>query len=161
MDHHHPKLDYDRLTPLIYMGTNACCSSHFDESLLKKGVRADISLEEKRVDTPYGIEFYVWLPTKNHSSPMVEQLAFGVNALKFFADNNVKCYVHCKNGHGRAPTLAAAYFIAHENMTAEEAISFVKKKRSGAHIEPVQREALLSLEKNLRGGATLPQEKCC
>lgn len=147
MNHHHPSIDYSVITDYILIGTNACCRSHFDESLLAKGVQADISLEEGHIDMPYGVDFYVWLPTEDHTSPSPEKLAFGVQALKFFVDRNLPCYVHCKNGHGRAPTLVAAYLIVHQNMTADEAIRFVHEKRVGAHIEPDQRDALIDFHK--------------
>lgn len=146
MNHTHPPIDHSSVTDLILIGTNTCCQSHFDESLLAKGVRVDISLEEEHVDMPYGVDFYVWLPTKDHTPPSPEKLAFGVQSLTFFIDHKLPCYVHCKNGHGRAPTLVAAYLIACQNMTVDEAIRFVQGKRSGTHIEPNQREALVEFQ---------------
>lgn len=147
MNHDHPLIDYSIVTDFIYIGTNACCRLHFDESLLAQGVRADISLEEERVDLAYGVDFYIWLPTKDHAPPSPDKLAFGVQALKFFVDHRLTCYVHCKNGHGRATTLVAAYLIASRQLSVDEAISFVVKKRSGAHMDPVQRKALVEFQR--------------
>lgn len=143
MSHIHPSIDYSIVTDFIYIGTNACCRLHFDESLLAQGVRADISLEEERVDLAYGVDFYIWLPTKDHKPPSPDKLIFGVQALKFFVDHRLTCYVHCKNGHGRATTLVAAYLIVCQNMTVDDAIRFVQEKRIGAHIELNQRKALV------------------
>lgn len=146
MSHSHAPIDYSVVKALIFIGTNTCCQSHFDESLLAKGVRADISLEAEHVDMPYGVDFYIWLPTKDHTPPTPEKIAYGVQTLKFFVDHKIPCYVHCKNGHGRAPTLVAAYLIACQDMTMDDAIRLVQEKRARAHIEPTQREALVEFQ---------------
>ncbi len=110
----HPKhvpLEYSKITDLIYLGTNQCCQPHFEKSLLKKGIRADISLEKEKLDQPYGIDYFLWLPVTDGTAPTQEQLLIGAKAIKNFVDNKIKMYVHCKRGHGRSPTLVAAYFI--------------------------------------------------
>jgi protein-tyrosine phosphatase len=61
--------------------------------------------------------------------------------LQFFIKNKVKVYIHCKHGHGRAPTLVAAYFIA-QGMSVAEALKFVKSRRPSIHPNRVQVEAL-------------------
>ncbi len=139
----HPqnKLDFDYITDGIYIGTNQCCQTHFDENLVKDGVSVDISLEEERVDAPFGVEFYVWIPVKNRMSPAPDQLEFGVSVLEKLVSMGKKVYVHCKNGHGRAPTLVAAYLVKN-GKTPEEAEAFVKTKRLPVHLEEVQREAI-------------------
>ncbi len=160
MAHRH-QLDYSVITPNITIGTNACCSAHFAEDLLAKGIRADISLEETSIDSPFGVDFYVWLPTKDHEAPTQEKLAFGVAALGFFIDRGITCYVHCKNGHGRATTLVAAYLIGEGKMSADDAVSLVEKRRNGAHIEPAQRAALAEFERLYRKRPTATPSVCC
>ncbi len=54
----HMPFEYDQVTEHIYVGTNQCCIVHFDESLLEAGIRADISLEQERLDTPFGVDFF-------------------------------------------------------------------------------------------------------
>lgn len=56
-DTHDSALDYDEITDGISIGTNQCCRAHFDERLRQEGITADISLEEDRVDQPFGVEF--------------------------------------------------------------------------------------------------------
>lgn len=141
-DHPHIKeLDYHYITDGIYIGTNQCCQSHFDERLRKEGIIAAISLEEERLDAPFGVDFYVWIPVKNHTPPTPDQLEFGVSVLKKLVSMGKKIYVHCKNGHGRAPTLVAAYLVR-KGKSPEEAEAFIKVKRPSIHLEAVQREAL-------------------
>ncbi len=127
----HPKhilLEYNQVTEQIYLGTNQCCQLHFEESLLKAGIRADISLEKERLDTPFGVDFFLWLPVADYEPPSQEQLLIGVRTLKELVDNNIKVYVHCKRGHGRSPTLVTAYFIL-EGLSASKAIKRIRDKR--------------------------------
>lgn len=154
----HPQikqLEYDYITDGIFIGTNQCCQTHFDEKLKQEGIEADISLEEERVDTPFGIDFYTWIPTRDHAPPTPDKLEFGVSVLEKLVAMKKKVYVHCQNGHGRAPTLVAAYLI-HQGKTPKEAIDFIKLKRPTIHLEEVQRSALEEFF-NQRN----KQEHCC
>lgn len=144
----HPqnKLDFDYITDGIYIGSNWCCQVHFDEELKKLGITADISLEEEQIDAPFGADFYIWIPVKDHMPPTPDQLEFGVWALEKLVSMGKKVYVHCKHGHGRAPTLVAAYLVKN-GKTPEEAEAFIKTKRPSIHLEDVQRQALHDFSK--------------
>lgn len=137
----HKHTEYSKITEYIYIGTNACCQQHFDKKLLKKGVTVDISLEEVRMDTPFGVKCYLWLPVKDHYPPAMYQFLTGVACIDNAVKTKNKVYVHCKNGHGRAPTLVAAYFIT-QGMSVKEAITFLKSKRAGVNLRPAQLKAL-------------------
>lgn len=149
MPTNHPTLDYSEITPLIFIGKNSCCTTHFDDELIARGVRSDISVEEERIDHPFGVDFFLWLPTKDHTAMTHEKADLGITTLKFFEQRSIPCYVHCKNGHGRAPMLVAAYFIAEKNMTADEAMSEIKHKRPSAHFQNVQIAFLREREKGV------------
>ncbi|MBI2048152.1 MAG: dual specificity protein phosphatase family protein [Parcubacteria group bacterium] len=140
------QLNYDAIIDGIYIGTNQCCKTHFEEVLLKEGITADISLEEERLDIPFGVDMYVWIPVKNHTPPTSDQLDFGVATLEKLLSLRRKIYVHCKNGHGRAPTLVAAYLIK-KGKTVEEAIEFIKSKRPAIHLQDEQKNALIDFAK--------------
>lgn len=144
----HIPLEYSRITDNIYLGTNQCCKLHFDKSLLKKGIWADISLEKERLDTPFGVKYFLWLPVMDHTAPTQTQLNLGAYAIRSLVDNNVKAYIHCKRGHGRSPTLVAAYFIL-KGMTVKEAVEAVKQKRS-IHLRASQIKALEKFERSLK-----------
>lgn len=147
------QLDYNYITDGIYIGTNKCCQMHFDKKLKEEGITTDISLEGERVDAPFGVQFYTWIPVKNHTAPTNEQLDFGVAILEKLVSMKKKVYVHCKNGHGRAPTMVAAYLIK-EGKSVDEAIDFIKAKRPTIHLEKIQKESLAEFSKNLN-------ESCC
>jgi hypothetical protein len=38
------------------------------QKIKKENIEADISLEEERVDAPFGVKFYVWIPIKDHAA---------------------------------------------------------------------------------------------
>lgn len=137
----HISMNYSAITDLLIIGTNMCCQKHFDEQLLQKGVVADISLESEKLDHPWGIKYFLWLPTVDHTAPTMEALAMGVQMLRFCMENSIKVYIHCKNGHGRAPTVVAAYLIS-TGMSVKDAIKTIAKQRREIHIEPVQEARL-------------------
>lgn len=114
---------------------------HFEKKLMDKGITADVSLEEKRVDAPFGVKSYLWLPTKDHYPPTQNQLQIAAEHIGHLIDTGNKVYVHCKNGHGRAPTLVAAYYI-HRGMEVKEAMKKIKTKRKSTHINERQQRAL-------------------
>ena len=148
MKHKTLTFEYSQITKYIYIGTNMCCQAHFDKSLLKKGIKADISLEKKKLDHPFGVDYYLWLPTKDHQAPTLKQLEVGVAFLQKLVSQKVKCYVHCQQGHGRAPTLVAAYLVS-EGMSADKAFDFIKKKRPDAHPNPKQISAVKIFKRTL------------
>jgi len=84
---------------------------------------------------------------KNHAAPKTDQLEFRVSVLKKFVSMQKKVYVHCKNGHGRAPTLVATYLVK-KGKTPEEAEGLIKTKHPSIHLEDVQREAIKDFNKN-------------
>jgi len=44
------------------------CQEHFSEKLIKKGIKADISLEKESLDRPFGATYFLWLPVKDEES---------------------------------------------------------------------------------------------
>ncbi|MDE2078916.1 MAG: dual specificity protein phosphatase family protein [Patescibacteria group bacterium] len=150
MEHvHDPSapLDYNYITDGIYEGTNQCCSIGLSEVLKREGIVADMSLEDTRLDQPFGVEAYVWLPTKDHTPPSQDQLSFGAAALEQWVAQKKKVYLHCKNGHGRASTVLAAYLI-NQGHDPESAFALIQKHRSAAHLQDSQKEALQTYWKN-------------
>ncbi|PJE61644.1 hypothetical protein COU87_03605 [Candidatus Roizmanbacteria bacterium CG10_big_fil_rev_8_21_14_0_10_39_12] len=98
-------------------------------------------LKKRRLMRLLVYRFYIWIPIRNHTAPTSEQLNFGVVTIKKLVGMKKKMYVHCQNGHGRAPTMIAAYLIK-EGKSADEALKFIKEKRPTIHLDDVQKEAL-------------------
>lgn len=136
----HGPANFDQITDFIWIGNNMCCAIH-NRELLQLGFDADIDLEENRAEEPPHTSIYLWLPTKDHTPPTMQQLKTGVTTLTSLVKQHIKVYVHCKNGHGRAPTLVAAHLITH-GKTVDEAIAFIKERRPVIHLGSSQIEAL-------------------
>lgn len=141
MPDHEPKLDYNLIADGIYVGTNACCVDHLAGLLRDEGITVDVSLESEKLDQPFGVEAYLWLPTEDHTPPSRDQLMMGVAFIAQAVSLHKKIYVHCKNGHGRAPTLVAAYFSTH-GKTPDDAIALIKSQRPSAHLQDTQTESV-------------------
>ena len=140
----HQRTDYSRINQYIYIGTNFCCKVHFDKRLLKKGIATDISLEETSMDSPFGVKSYLWLPVKDYYPPSRYQFLVGVSVIDNAIKTKNKVYVHCKNGHGRAPTLVAAYLIS-QGMSVSKAVKLIRSKRPEIHLRHRQLKALKNL----------------
>ncbi len=145
----HKGFDYDQITEEVFIGTNMCCQIGFSKELLSKGVRADISLEKDRTDAPDGVDYFLWLPTENGKSPSPKDLDIGVKFLDFLISNKVKTFIHCRNGHGRAPTFFTAYLIS-RGMEIREAIKLIESKRPSIHLSELQIQALDEFKKHYK-----------
>jgi protein-tyrosine phosphatase len=143
-----PGFDYQQISKLVYLGTNMCCQFGFAKELLSKGIRVDISLEDLRIDAPHGVDYFLWLPTPDYLPPTPDALALGVELLEFCAKRELPVYIHCRNGHGRAPTLLAAYLIK-QGMTPTDAIANIKAKRPSIHITEAQMAGLKAYSKTI------------
>jgi protein-tyrosine phosphatase len=139
------KLDYDHIDDGIYVGTNQCCAGHFNNYLIEKEkIEADISLEEENMDHPFGIKYFLWLPVKDQTAPTQEQVEVGSAMIDKFIAMKKRIYIHCKNGHGRAPTLVAAYYLK-KGKSLREAVAIVSNKRRSVHFTDAQMQFLREL----------------
>lgn len=147
-NHDEAQFEYSQITSQIYIGTNFCCPTHFDENLAGLGITADLSLEEEAQDAPYGVRYFLWLPVKDDDAPSVTQFRLGVDFIDCLVKSGEKIYVHCTKGHGRGPTMVAAYFIS-IGMEVDEAVEKIKASRPEVHLVLPQIEALRSFSKRV------------
>lgn len=145
----HPHMNFSKIMDRIYIGTNFCCDTHFAPELLERGVTYDLSLEEDRVDTPIGGAAYLWLPVKDGNAPSEQQFMMGVSFIDAAVHTGRRVYVHCKNGHGRAPTMVAAYLIK-TGMPIDDAIKLIAAHRPEIHINDMQLTALRAYETSIK-----------
>ncbi len=145
----HPIFEYSEITPLISLGTNMCCDVH-GKSLVDAGYTADVDLEDIRQELPPLVRIYLWLPTPDNLAPRLEQFLVGVHALHQLIQAGQRTYVHCKNGHGRSPTLVIAYFLA-TGLQLQESYHRVWSKRPEIHLQKEQEIALQEFERRYRG----------
>lgn len=74
-------------------------------------------------------------------APTFDQLSFGAESIEKLISQNRKVYVHCKNGHGRAPTFVTAYLIR-KGYKLNDAIEFISSKRPSMHLHEPQKKVL-------------------
>ena len=142
----HPKeFNYDFISDGIYIGSNQCCAEHLSKLLADEGIDVAMSLEEDRVDQPFGVLAYTWIPVIDMDVPTLDQIHYGVATLEHFVKNNHKIFVHCKNGHGRSSTFVAAFLMKSKNISFDQAFAIIKKGRPAAHMNEKQQEFLKGL----------------
>lgn len=141
---HHPEFDFSQVTETVFLGTNLCCLSRSHiQILLDIGITAEIDLEAERQDSAPDVPVYMWLPVPDKTAPDMEQFIAGVNLISLMSKLGKKTYVHCQYGHGRSPTLVAAYLVS-QGKTVDEAVEAVKAARPEIHLEQAQVDALNS-----------------
>ena len=134
-------LNFSKIDRNIYIGTTICCRYHF-EKLLSLGMKADIDLQEEKIDNPSGVTSFLWLPTTDFTAPSQAQLTIGAHFIEDLVNSKMSCYVHCNKGYGRAPTLVASYYILVKGMTPLQAVKFIKNRRRKAGPNKKQMNAL-------------------
>lgn len=150
MEHKHIQLSYNKIDDFIFAGNNLCCQSQFDKELLARGISADISLEAERMDNPRGVKYFFWFPWKEDAAPGVELMNLALRIVDALIAQNIKMYVHCRNGHGRTSTFLLSYFMYKNNIGVEQALDILRERRPSGHINGVQRQFLQEFEKVLK-----------
>jgi len=138
--------DYSKITDNIFIGSDLCkghvCPIH-SEQFRALGVASEINLTAEHKEIPPDrMDIYAWIPVIDQKAPSQDQLEVGSLLIDTTVSKGKNIYVHCKEGHGRSPTMVAAYFIRYKGMEVEEAIAAVKVKRPDIHLEDEQKEAL-------------------
>lgn len=141
----HKQMELSQIDAQVFIGTNACCMHHLKWNLLDRGVTCDISLEAEIIDQPFGADCFLWLPTVDHTAPSAHNVKVGVAALDEMLKEGHKVYIHCKNGHGRAPTFYAAFLVLKRGLDWETAWQAIKTSRPEAHLDPSQEAFLQGL----------------
>jgi len=143
--------DYSKITDKIYIGSDLCkggvCLIHAEEfKSLGVSVELNLSNEENELP-PSNLEIYAWIPVVDGYAPSQNQLDVGTSIMNEAIKDKKVVYVHCRNGHGRSPTMVAAYLIRYKGLGVDETIGVIKGRRPEIHIEEVQRTALKKFKK--------------
>jgi protein-tyrosine phosphatase len=140
------KFRYSQITDKIYIGSDFCkggvCLLHSEEfKALGVSVELNLSQEENELP-PKELEVYCWLPVSDGNTPSPQQFDIGSGIINDGIEAGKTVYVHCKNGHGRSPSVVVAYLIRFKGYTVADAVSLIEEKRPESHIEEIQKEAL-------------------
>jgi len=140
-----PLIKYSRITPQIFVGPQYRMAGK--RKLERLGITGDVNLRVEFDDAAHGLalQHYCHLPTIDDDAPTLEHLAEGAAFIRKIVAGGGKVYIHCAGGVGRAPTLAAAWFIT-QGMSLNEALALIKKARPFIKIMPVQMAQLQHFE---------------
>lgn len=140
-----PLLKYSQITPQVFVGPQY---GQAGKRLLEElGIHYGVNLRQEFDDARHGLalRYYCYLPTPDDHAPSLEDLKRGTAFIEEALHKGGKVYIHCAGGVGRAPTLAAAYFVS-QGMSVEEALALIRKSRpfinpTAHQIEQLQRFA--------------------
>lgn len=140
-----PLLQYSRITPEIYVGPQYNLAGK--RKLESMGITAGINMRLEFDDAAHGLalEKYCYLPTIDDEAPALDHLNAGIDFIQHMLAEGRKVYIHCAGGVGRAPTMAAAYFIS-QGLTLAETLTLIKKTRPFIKIMPPQMALLKRFE---------------
>jgi hypothetical protein len=140
-----PTKNYSRITPDIYVGPQYRQSGK--HKLQQWGIDGDVNMRIEFDDAAHNLALthYCHLPTVDDTAPTLDHLQQGVEFIDRVVAGGGKVYIHCAGGIGRAPTMAAAYFMS-QGHTLAEAIALIKKSRPFINITPPQLAQLKRFE---------------
>lgn len=135
-----PSPNYTEIEPGLYMGGLV--------SQPPPGTRAVLNLCE--IDDSYRNERYRWEPIHD-SEPapgldwLRNQVAFVEQALS--AGETV--YIHCRAGISRSGMVVAAYYVAKNHWSRDQALEFIRNRRLGVRPNPAFMKLLTEWEESI------------
>jgi predicted protein tyrosine phosphatase len=109
-----------QIVPQLYVGGQH--RRHGLPRMQAWGVSAVVNMRIEFDDAPAGLAFdrYLHLATEDDDAPTLEHLRQGARFIAAESRRGGVVYIHCGSGIGRAPTMAAAYFVT-TGQTPDEA----------------------------------------
>lgn len=146
-----PLLQYSQITPQIFVGPQF--NRRGKRQLEAAGITAAVNLRTEFDDAAHGLalEHYLHLPTVDDAAPSIEHLQRGVDFIRREVESGGKVYIHCAGGVGRAPTMAAAYFIS-DGYSLDAALALIRRARPFIKIMPPQMAQLKKFESLVKNG---------
>ncbi len=99
-------------------------------TMRQMGIAATLSLRREADDVARGVALspHLWLPTPDDGAPTINQLRDGVAFVRAALGAGQGVYIHCGQGVGRAPTMAAAYLMS-EGQSLRSAMDTIRQVR--------------------------------
>jgi hypothetical protein len=126
-----------QITPHLHVGGQY--RSHGWSRMVARGITAVVNLRIEFDDQEAGLapQRYLHLEVIDDDAPTLDQLQTGAAFIAEEVARGGCAYVHCGSGIGRAPTMAAAYFIS-TGQTPEQAWATIRAVRPFIRPTPVQ-----------------------
>ena len=144
-----PLFEYSQVTPEILVGPQYNTAGK--RKLERLGIAYGVNLRQEFDDAAFGLALpnYCYLPTIDDDAPSMEHLHQGVRFIERAVAQGGKVYIHCAGGVGRAPSMAAAYFMA-QGISLADALALIRKVRPFISITRVQMEQLERFQDQVR-----------
>lgn len=138
-----PSERFSLIGPRLYLG-GQYGSAALDE-FKRRGITGIVSMRTyvPKPLTDHGIDI-LHLPTTDLAAPKLEDLEKGIAFIDRHVKKGGRVYVHCRQGEGRGPTMAAAYLIS-LGMRPQDAIAHLQAFRPFANPTKPQRKRLVEL----------------
>lgn len=143
-----PVFRYSEVTPQILVGPQF--RARGKRMLEVQGVHASLNLREEYDDRTRGLDLaaHCYLPTTDDHAPSMAHLFQGINFIQREIAAGNKVYIHCGGGIGRAPTMAAAYFIS-QGDGREQALERIRAVRPFINLSREQMQQLDRFEETM------------
>lgn len=121
-----PSFDYTRLAPHLFVGGTYRQKAY--KQFKDWGVTGIVNMRSSVPEAaPEGFEI-LHLKTRDWTPPKIEDFEKGVAFIEKQIQSGGGAYVHCRQGEGRGPSMAAAYLIS-QGLSVEEALKHMQKYR--------------------------------
>jgi dual specificity MAP kinase phosphatase len=150
-----PSARFSRITDEIWLGGQP--SQEGWEILRSLGVTGVVNMRSEynyEHIFDFGSIRYLHLPTTDNEAPTLEHLSAGVDFIRKEVGGDSKVYIHCWEGLGRGPTMAAAYFVS-LGMTPIEAWRQIRLVRPFVRPTELQLERLEQFARDYQPNETL------
>jgi hypothetical protein len=138
--YHQP--NYSLIEDGLYMGG--------DESAPPWGTTAVVNLCES--EDRYACEEHLWEPIPDGEPvPRLDWLRRMVEFIDARRQAGMTTYVHCRNGVSRSGMVVVAYLMFKHGWGRDEALAFVRTRRSHVRPNPAFMELLLEWQRELKG----------
>lgn len=145
-----PSKKYSRVAPGLYVGGSYRKQAY--KVFKQWGVGAVVNM---RMNTPprapKGFDI-LQLRTRDWHAPSLESFEQGVSYIARQRKQGNGVYIHCRQGEGRGPTMAAAYLVS-EGFELEDVLTYIRSGRPMARPNKRQVKALAEWQEHCRSKA--------
>ena len=130
---------YNEIIPRLIVGRRSFAQELPDDL----SVIIDLTAEFVEPKDVMDGKIYICVPTLDASVPKDQDIINLVKTICYYHDRQKTIYIHCALGHGRAAAVAAGVLLSKGLVTdVDDALKFLKEKRSSVKLNSVQIEGL-------------------
>jgi len=137
----HEEPNYSRIEDGLYLGGSV--------DRPPRGTRAVLNVCES--EEPYRAEVHRWQPIRDAApAPSMDWLRQQVDFINEQRRADLPVFVHCQGGTSRSAMVVAAYLMARDGSTRDEALTFLRARRPSIRPNPAFMGLLLEWQQALK-----------